>query len=303
MAEAKPTPSDLLVQAEKSMDILLGMDALADAGDVLARDEWLDARAERVEAPGDKGKVRLVRRVTASNAGKIVGAKPFKSSPSMEEYARQVATGEDKLPLANVVRARWGHYMEPVAIRAVRDTFGHPTVGCNRMYVDQQDPSISCTLDGVIIPSDDTFGSDYSLCHALVEKREDGEVLDVEWAERIARYLQKKIGSVGVLEIKTTGGYWVDKSLKTEPSEHSETWGCPEVWAHQVQVQMNICGLDWGMLAAVTQGNALRCWIVERDQKWYDEVFRPAVFQFQGALEGYEYEHDQMMSAKESDDE
>ena len=66
---------------------------------------------------------------------------------------------------------------------------------------------------------------------------------------------------------------------------------------------MNICGLDWGMLAAVTQGNALRCWIVERDQQWYDEVFRPAVFQFQGALEGYEYAHEQMMSAQESDDE
>ena len=52
----------------------------------------------------------------------------------------------------------------------------------------------------------------------------------------------------------------------------------------------------------LTQGNALRCWIVERDERWYDEVFRPAVFQFQGALEGYEYEHDQMTSAKESDD-
>ena len=60
-------PAELLARAEADMDGLLGMDALADAGDVLAREEWLDARAERVEAPGDNGKVRLVRRVTASS--------------------------------------------------------------------------------------------------------------------------------------------------------------------------------------------------------------------------------------------
>lgn len=197
------------------------------------------------KAGGEDWHRERASRLTATGVSTMLGTNPWMTR---EQYLTEKVSGESSFRPNKYTES--GQFFEVPNMRYFSAVTGMRTWPTNVMLEWRVDPTLSCTLDGFVAAPRGPL-PDKVLCKE-------------SWVWRV-RELAKEHRGVGVIEMKQINIFSGRRSyLKSSvPPEH---------YLQQLQTQLVVTGLDWGVLCARIGVADMRAYFVPRDDTFADTL-------------------------------
>ena len=183
--------------------------------------------------------------VTASETSVLFGCCPWKDRDSL--YTEKVSAQSDFKDSRNMW---WGRRMEKINMQLFTEISGLRTRSSNAFIESVEEPILAATLDGFVMapayPSPPCF-------HHIASKQ--------PWWEAMVHPLSRAKG-LGLIEMKQTES-WFAKKWWPQPPTH---------YILQVQHQLLVSGLDWGLLVAKVGAADMIGHFIGADRALHEEI-------------------------------
>ncbi len=181
--------------------------------------------------------------ITASEMSAIMGRCPW---ADREDIIRRKVTRSDGFKATR--NMWWGSELERFNMEMFTKISGIRTRSCNAFLRSTKNPLIAATLDGFAL-----------------NPRKDYDTLDIAikkpWAHDLRAVLRNRSG-LGLIEMKNTEA-WFAKKWYEEPPEH---------YVIQLQQQLYVTGLDWGILCAKLGAGDMIAYLIDADPLLHEEM-------------------------------
>ena len=181
--------------------------------------------------------------ITASEMAAVIGVSPWSNREDV--IRRKVTRSDDFKPTRNMW---WGSELERFNMESFTKITGIRTRSCNAFLRSTESPRIAATIDGFAL-----------------RPRNDFEPLDiatkVPWASDLRAALKTRSG-LGLIEMKNTEA-WFGKKWHEGPPLH---------YTIQLQQQLYVTGLDWGILCAKIGAGDMIAYLIDADPLLHMEM-------------------------------
>ena len=183
--------------------------------------------------------------ITASEMSAVMGMCPW--SDRDDVLRRKISRSDDFKPTRNMW---WGSELEQFNMQMFTKITGIRTRSCNAFLRSTKNRRIAATIDGFAL-----------------RPRLDFEPLDiatkVPWASDLRAQLRNR-SSLGLVEMKNTEA-WFGKKWHEAPPMH---------YVIQLQQQLYVTGLDWGVLCAKIGAGDMIAYLIDADPYLHEEMER-----------------------------
>lgn len=185
--------------------------------------------------------------VTASESSAIMGRCPWADRNDI--LRRKISRSDDFTPTRNTW---WGTELEVFNMEMFTKITGIRTRSCNAFARSTETPLLAATIDGFAL-------------RPRVEYETVDLALKVNWADHLREELRER-SSLGLIEMKNTEAWW-GKKWHEAPPEH---------YVIQLQHQLYVLGLDWGILCAKIGAGDMIAYLIDSDPLLHDEIIQDA---------------------------
>ena len=186
--------------------------------------------------------------ITASESSAIMGRCPW--SDRDDVIRRKISRSDDFTPTRNMW---WGSELESFNMKMFTKITGIRTRSCNAFVKSTVTPLLAATIDGFAL-------------RPRVEYETVDLALKVNWADHMRDSLRCR-SPLGLIEMKNTEAWW-GKKWHIAPPEH---------YVIQLQHQLYVLGLDWGILCAKIGAGDMVAYLIDSDPFLHDEIVADAV--------------------------